>query len=404
LNLAFFIAQKISIKSSGKFSALVYRIAVAGIAMGVAIMLVSFLILDGFRNEIKQKVFDFSGHVHVSKFTLSGSFEENPINQLARWQELEDLPAVNQVIEVASKPALLRVDDEVEGIVIKGLPAHYKVENFQKYIKEGSFIQFDSTGYTTQVLISETLATRMRLELGMNVNAFFFQDPPRARRLEIVGIYSTGFEDFDKQIIIGDIGMIRRLNDWSDDEAGGMEIYLNSEDEIPSVIAHLEEWAGYEYYFESIKRKYLETFDWLQIITNNVNIFLCLILFVACFNMVSVLFIMIMERTNMIGILKAMGGEDQLIRRIFWVLGSRILFKGILIGNLIGCGLAFVQYRWKVIKLDPENYFMEFVPIQWSLLPIILINVVTILLVLLSLFLPLRRVTQVQPVQSIRFD
>ncbi|MFC2186408.1 ABC transporter permease [Fulvivirgaceae bacterium LMO-SS25] len=404
MNLAFFIAQKISIKSSGKFSALVYRIAVAGIAMGVAIMLVSFLILDGFRNEIKQKVFDFSGHVHVSKFTLSGSFEENPINQLARWQELEDLPAVNQVIEVASKPALLRVDDEVEGIVIKGVPAHYKVENFQKYIKEGSFIQFDSTGYTTQVLISETLATRMRLELGMNVNAFFFQDPPRARRLEIVGIYSTGFEDFDKQIIIGDIGMIRRLNDWSDDEAGGMEIYLNSEDDIPSVIAHLEEWAGYEYYFESIKRKYLETFDWLQIITNNVNIFLCLILFVACFNMVSVLFIMIMERTNMIGILKAMGGEDQLIRRIFWVLGSRILFKGILIGNLIGCGLAFVQYRWKVIKLDPENYFMEFVPIQWSLLPIILINVVTILLVLLSLFLPLRRVTQVQPVQSIRFD
>lgn len=404
MNLPYFLANRISVKGGGSFSALVYYVAIGGIAIGIAIMTISYLILEGFRVEIKSKVYDFTGHIHVRSFGLSNSMEEASIGNSDFWRELEEEDEIIAVYEVAHKPALLRTGEEVEGVVLKGLPHYYDTLLFSPYLKRGRFPNFKEETAGTEVLLSETLARRLQLDTGSRVNAFFFQDPPRARRLDVVGIYSTGFTDFDAGILLVDLNLIRRLNNWKPDEAGQLEIRLRSEADYDSGLDLVEDYAGFEYYVQDVRRKYLDTFDWLQIITNNVNVFLGLIMFVACFNMVAVLFILIMERTRMVGVLKALGAEDGLIRKVFLILGSKILWRGMLIGNVLGLGLAALQSGFRIIKLDPENYFMEYVPISWHIPALIWINAVTAILVLIALFLPLRRISAIEPVKSIRFD
>ena len=402
---AYFVAKRISVKQGGAFSRLVYRVAIAGIAVGIAIMTVAYLILAGFRTEIKQKIFDFSGHIHVQKFTPSQAMDEAAIPDMDRWQILLANPGILSIEAVAYKPAMLRLnDEEVEGVVIKGVGPLFDTLRFAKYLEQGRFPLRGESAYSTEILISNTQARRLQLELGSRVNAFFFQAPPRARPLQVVGIYNTGFEEFDRNTVIADLGMLQRLNNWNDQEAGLLEIHLRSEEDIPQVFAIVDDFAGFQYFTQDVRRKFLDTFDWLLIITNNVNTFLGLIIFVACFNMVAVLFILIMERTNMIGLLKALGSSDKQIRQIFWLMGVKIVSRGLLIGNLLGLGLAYLQYRFHWIKLDPENYFMSFVPIRWEWTPILLINLMTLALVLLALFIPLGRVARIAPSESIRFD
>jgi lipoprotein-releasing system permease protein len=322
-----------------------------------------------------------------------------------RWQILLANPGILSIEAVAYKPAMLRLnDEEVEGVVIKGVGPLFDTLRFAKYLEQGRFPLRGESAYSTEILISNTQARRLQLELGSRVNAFFFQAPPRARPLQVVGIYNTGFEEFDRNTVIADLGMLQRLNNWNDQEAGLLEIHLRSEEDIPQVFAIVDDFAGFQYFTQDVRRKFLDTFDWLLIITNNVNTFLGLIIFVACFNMVAVLFILIMERTNMIGLLKALGSSDKQIRQIFWLMGVKIVSRGLLIGNLLGLGLAYLQYRFHWIKLDPENYFMSFVPIRWEWTPILLINLMTLALVLLALFIPLGRVARIAPSESIRFD
>jgi lipoprotein-releasing system permease protein len=405
MSLALFISNKLQLNQNGSFSALVYRIAIGGIALGLTIMIVSFLILGGFRGAIKEKIYDFSGHIHISKYTIAGSIEEAPIEIKQSWLNLKnEYSFIKNIIPVAHKPGLLRKDNEVQGVVLKGLGTDFPEAKFNKYIIEGVFPAISDSAYTTEVMISSSLSRLLGLSLNDEVNIFFFQEPPRARRLKISGIYNTGFEDFDSQFVIGDINMIRRLNNWASNTAGSIEVHLQSEEFADSASLIFEDEIGSEYFTQRVSRKYIETFDWLQIITNNVNIFLGLILFVACFNMVSVLFILIMERTNMVGILKALGANDSLIRKVFLFLGAKILLQGLLIGNILGFAIAYLQYQFKIVKLDPESYFMEYVPIQWDFMPILAINLITLVLIFASLFIPLRRISAVQPVQSIRFD
>jgi lipoprotein-releasing system permease protein len=368
-------------------------------------MVAAYLILAGFRSEIKQKIFDFSGHVHVQAFSTNQAMEEASIADLRKWMELIENPRILSVEPVAYLPAILRLKDgEVEGLVIKGVNVAFDTTRFKKYLEEGRFPKLSGEGYTTEVVISTNQAQRLQLRPGDKVNAFFFQNPPRARPLQVVGVYNTGFEEFDRNTIIGDLGMLQRLNGWSPNEAGLLEIHLRSEEDLPEAFTIIDDFAGFEYYVQDVRRKYLDTFDWLLIITNNVNTFLGLIMFVACFNMAAVLFILIMERKNMIGLLKALGGTNHQIRRIFWLLGGKIVVRGLFLGNAIGLGLCWVQFQFSVIKLDPENYFMNKVPVQWDWGAVLFINLLTLLLVMLALFIPLQRVSRIAPVESIRFD
>ena len=232
----------------------------------------------------------------------------------------------------------------------------------------------------------------------------FIQEPPRMRKLQVVGIYETGMEDFDDKLIIGDLSLVRRLNGWEDNQAGGYEIFLSTPDAVEEVYAGLFDEIGYELYVVRTSEKYIQIFEWLSLINNNVNILIFMVLFVASFNMISIVLILILERTTMIGTIKALGGTDGMIRKIFVYSGIRLIVSGLAIGNIAGLGLAALQYYFNIIPLDPANYYMSYVPIEFDWLVIAGLNLLIFVLVSLVLFIPTLFISRIQPIKAIRFD
>tara|TARA_R110002012_G_scaffold252147_1_gene430629 strand:+ start:462742 stop:463959 length:1218 start_codon:yes stop_codon:yes gene_type:complete len=405
LNLPDFIAKRTINSKTGQFSSSIYKIAISSIAIGLAIMLVALLILGGFQKTIKDKVFSFAGQMQVTKYTLSNSFDESPISMETEFfQHHNEFDFIEHVQAVAYKAGLLKTEEAVEGVVLKGIGLDYDTTNFDSNLIQGRFPNVAVDNYSTEVIISKEIAQLLRIELGEKVIMYFVQNPPRYRQLEIVGIYETGLEDFDEKIIIGDIKMIQRLNDWGSDQVGSYEVYINDK---------LDEEAAESIVFDKIEadqfvnltsKKYPQYFEWLELLNQNVRLFLALILFVACFNMVAVIFILTMERTPMIGMLKSMGAKNKLIRNIFLMSGLRLTFKGLLYGNLVAIGFAALQYYFQIIPLDQENYYMSFVPILWDFKMILSLNLLVLVVVLISLFLPVWFIARMKPIKAIRFD
>lgn len=373
-------------------------------------MLISVMILGGFTSTIENKIFSFSGHLQVVKFTLNNAIEESPF---APKSELLTAPhkfeEIRHIQEYGHKATLLKSEHEIQGVLLKGVGPSFDTASFQQNIVEGKFLTFSDSTYSREILISKKIGRIMRVEVGDQVLLNFMDfdtKPPslRIRKLTVTGFYETGLEDFDDHIIIGDINLIRILNNWSDSLVGGYEIFVNNVDQIHKVERLLYDQLEYDLYPQKVSDKYVQFFDWMKLIAKNEVIFLIIITFVACFNMASVLLIMIMERTQMIGLLKAMGASNNLVRKIFVYQGMLLMGKGMLLGNLLGIGLAFIQDKFKIIPLDPQNYYMEYVPIQWDWTLVIILNLLTFLIISLVLFLPTRSITSISPIQSIRFD
>jgi lipoprotein-releasing system permease protein len=405
LNLPDFIAKRTINSKTGQFSGSIYKIAISSIAIGLAIMSVALLILGGFQKTIKDKVYSFAGHMQVTKYTLSNSFDESPIStETDFFKHHQDLDFIKHVQGVAYKAGLLKTEEAVEGVVIKGIGIDYDTVNFASNLVEGRFPDVNSEDYSTEIIISKEIAQLLRLDLGEKVIMYFVQNPPRYRQLEIVGIYETGLEDFDERMIIGDIRMIQRLNDWGKDQVGSFEVFINDnvdEEEAESIVFDKVE---VDQFVNLTSKKYPQYFEWLELLNQNVRLFLALILFVACFNMVAVIFILTMERTPMIGMLKSMGAQNKLIRNIFLMSGLRLTFKGLFWGNLIGLGASALQYFFHLIPLDQENYYMSFVPILWDFKMILGLNLLVLVVVLISLFLPVWFIARMKPIKAIRFD
>lgn len=363
------------------------------------------MILGGFQQEISKKVFSFTGHFQAQKFVAGNAFEESPISTKGDfYKNFSNSPLIKHVQVYAHKPGLLKGDEEVEGVLMKGVGTDFDTLGLKSAIVEGRFPQFSDTAVSNEVVISRKIADKLILSAGDRITMYFVQEPPRYRRLEIVGIYETFLENFDDKIIIGDIQMIRNLNGWSEDQVGGFEIFIHEPRNLDAIEEALYDALDYDLKLIKVTDKYLEIFDWLKLLNNNVYIFLGLILFVAAFNMVSILFILIMERTQMIGILKALGSRNKQIRRVFIWNGVRIIAKGLLIGNAIGFAFGFVQDRWKLIQLDPMSYYMAFVPIDWNWPVFLLLNLSVLLVTALVLFIPAMLISNIQPIKSIRFD
>lgn len=410
MNLPYFISKKINKAENKSFSATINKIAVASIALGLATMLVSFLILGGFKRVITNKIFTFNGHIQVTKYSLDNSLQEEPISENNPLiQSPEQFDFIDHVQVFGHTAGLLQTDNEVYGAFIKGVGPNFDSLRFKDNLLSGSFIHFaDSAGnspnsYSTQVLISNKIANALQLKVGDDVRMLFI-DPYRVRKLHVQGIYNTGIEEFDEQMIIGDIGLVRRINQWSDSLVGGIEIYLKDYDRMAEAENRLQNDLDYDLFVEKVGDKYVQMFEWLDLINNNVIIFLSLILFVACFNIVSILLILIMERTQMIGILKALGARNRQIRKIFRYNGILLIVRGMMIGNLIGIGFGLLQYFFKIIPLDPENYYMDYVPIHWDLLAIIGLNLLTFMIVVLVLNIPTMIILRINPIKAIRFD
>jgi lipoprotein-releasing system permease protein len=408
LNLSYFISKRISSGQKEGFSSTIHTIAIVSIAIGLAASIISFLIMKGFQETVKNKIFSFSGHLIITKFSMNNSPEEQAMNyQVELYKNPQKFPFIRHIQEYAHKTGLVKTDDEVVGVVIKGVGRSFDLNSFSENMVEGEFIQFPDSGYANQVVLSKTIANTLKASVGDDLIIHFFQNPPRFRKLKVVGIYETNLSEyFDSKVIFGDIRMIQRLNSWSDSLAGGLEVFVKDVNKVTQAHEALDEVvdSDYEKNVEAVSDKFIQVFEWLSLLSRQVNILLVIILMVVCVNMISIVLILVMERTQMIGLLKALGASHQLIRSIFVYNGINLILKGLLLGNVIGLGFCFIQHQFKIIRLNPKDYYMSFVPISWHWEIVGLLNAITLIIVTLVLLFPTTAIARINPIKAIRFD
>lgn len=405
MNVARYISQKIDGGAdSGSFTASVTKIAIISIALGLAVMIVSFAILQGFRNEIQSKIFSFGAHLQISRYDTNNTMDVAPIGGPQLMQRLHNFKQVKATQPFARMTAIIKTRDEVLGVVLKGISEEDGPSPMRQNLVAGKFIDYPDTAASTDIIISRKVADKLRLQVGDNTLFYFIQNPPRVRRFTVKGIYSTGLDEFDEVFVIGDIRQIRDLRAWPDSLVGGLEVELKNFGQLNRTADLFYEKLPYDLKIDKITDQYAQLFDWLQLLNRNVVIFLILIIFVATFNMVATIFIMILERTNMIGVLKAVGATDNQIRSMFFFRGLNLTVRGMIIGNLVGVGFCALQYYFHLIPLDPENYYMDRVPIHWNPLMLVVLNVATFSTSLLAVLIPTYLIARIKPVTAIKFD
>ena len=405
MNLELFIAKRISLQAERTFSKLIVRIAIVGIMLGLGVMILSLAIVKGFKSEIREKVRGFNGDVQFIKYDLNSSYENSPfILNDQNLKQAQKYKGVEHVVPFATKPGIIKANEEVEGVILKGVDENYDWSYFKNILVSGKTINFkDSAQAAKEIIISEVLAKRLNLKVGDDFLMYFVQESLRKRKFEIVGIYNTGVEEVDKTYVIGDLSLIRKLNNWSKYEVGGYEIRITDFSKVDHFSYQLANFLPPQIKSISVKENYPVIFDWLSLLDVNAQIILALMLIVAVINMISALLIMILERTNMIGILKALGYNNWGIRKIFLYNASYLVGLGMILGNIFGLGLGFFQQKTHYFKLDEASYYMKFVPIQFSVLDVCLINLGTLLICLLILLIPSMLVSKISPIKAISF-
>jgi lipoprotein-releasing system permease protein len=407
LNLSYFISRRITREQTRGFSAAIHRIAVASIGIGLAACIVSFLVMLGFQQTVKNKIYGFSGHLLITKFTMSNAMEEPAMNyHLKVYDDPKQFPYVTHVQEYAHKGGLIKTStDEVLGVFVKGVGPRFDTKAFGVNMVEGNFISFPDSAYAAEVVVSRTIADKLDAKVGDQLIIHFFQDPPRFRRLKITGIYETNLSEyFDGRFIISDIRMIQRLNDWSDSIAGGLEVFVSQESQAEVAQQEIGESMDFDLSIELVRDKFMQVFEWLNLVSRQVNILLGIILIVVCVNMISIVLILVMERTQMIGMLKAMGARNGFIRSIFVFNGVNLILKGLLLGNVLGLAVCFLQWKFQIVKLNPHDYYMSYVPIGWHWDVVIVLNMLTFVVVTMVLLVPTMVIARINPIKSIRFD
>lgn len=400
----YFIAQKIRKADKKAFSAIVHKIGIISVALGLSIVLLAFLIIAGFQQNVEQKLTSFKGQLQVTKYSLSRSYEESPIAS-DRVQDLQQVfPSyIKEVQAFAHKTVLLKTAEAVEGVVCKGLDPQVAHEKLSDYLTAGSLINFNKEGYSHELVLSSKTATRLKLQVGDEVIAYMVQQPPRYRRLQVVGIYTTYLEELDEKLAFCDLRLIQRLNNWPDSLVGGYEVFLRDAYQASEVAEQLLAWLDYDLNVKSTAEAYAAIFDWLALMRKDVHIFLTLILLVVSSNIASIVLIQLMERTAMTGLLKALGATDRQIRHIMLWNNMTLVMKGMFWGNLVGLGLGALQAYCRLIRLDPTYYYINYLPIIWDWHMILILNVLTFLIVTIVLFLSVAVIARIRPIRAIQF-
>lgn len=416
MNLPYFIARKIHFNAEGgkKATPPAVRIAMAGIALGLAVMLVSVSIIVGFKKEVREKVIGFGSHIQITNFDSNASFEYEPIAVSdSLLNRLRLFPEIRHVETFATKPGLIKTDADYQGVVLKGVGDDYDWSFFKKHLKEGEIPVVDREQRSTDVIISYYIANRLGVQLGDDILTYFVQDEVRARRFHVVGIYDSGYLEYDKLFIVGDIKQIRRLNAWDADLVSGIELLVKDYNRVDEVAEQLfydlsasapKDRLGNTYFIRSVKDLNPMIFNWLEALDINVVLILVLMMAVSGFTMISGLLIIILERINMIGILKALGQNNMEIRKVFLYVSFFLIGKGMIWGNVIGIGICLIQSYFKVFTLDPATYYLDAVPIDLSLLNVILVNLGALAVSMLMMLGPTWMISKVEPARSIRFD
>jgi lipoprotein-releasing system permease protein len=414
LNLELFIARKIHFSKEGnrQVTPPAVRIAIVGVALGLAVMILSVAIVIGFKKEVRNKVIGFGSHIQITNFDNNSSYETTPIAVSdSLLQALRAFPGIKHIEGYATKMGILKTDSDFQGVVLKGINTDYDWSFFRNNLKEGELLTIDPKKTSTDVIISRYLSDLLGLKLGDSILTYFVQEDVRARKFNIVGIYETGFMDYDKLFVLADIKQIRRLNGWEKDEVSGLELLVDDYDKLDQIAEDLyfnlvekQDRHGNTYFTRSIKEMNPMIFNWLDVLDVNVVVILILIFAVAGFTMISGLLIIILERTNMIGILKALGENNVSIRKIFLYISFFLIGKGMLWGNVVGIAICLIQSHFRIIKLDPSIYYLDAVPIDLSIVSLILLNIGTLCASMLMMLGPSYLITKIDPAKSIRFE
>jgi len=411
VNFEYFIAKRIISAKEHKnsVSAPIIKIAIVSIIIGFVTMIISIATGVGLQKKIHEKVSAFNGDIIISKF--EDNYSNDAQNTISRNQDFypnfKNVEGIKHVQAIASKGGIIRTATDFEGIVIKGVGADYDWNFFQDVLVEGELPDYTSE-LNQEILISEYIANRLNLKVGDKATTYFLRKdsskPPRSRGFVVSGIYNSGFEEFDDKFVIADIRHIQKLNKWTEDEVGSFEVFVDDFNEI--------DLKGNEVYnnidslldTQTVKDKYYSIFRWLELFDFNIALIIGIMILVAGINMITALLVLILERTQMIGILKALGSEDKSVRKIFLYNAMYLIGVGLFWGNIIGIGLLMLQKYFKLIQLDPAIYYVMEAPVYISFGYVFLLNIGTLILCLLMLLIPSFIISKISPVKAIRFE
>lgn len=409
-----FIARRLykSEQGSRSVSRPAVLIAQIGVALGLAVMLVTIAVSFGFKHEVREKAVGFSSHIHISNYESAQDFEALPVAaDTSLMQMLASMKEVEHVQRYAVKPGVLRTDDDFIGYILKGVGEDYDLSFYAQYLKEGIVPQFSDSVASGNILLSRAIADKLQLGVGDKVDSYFLQGTMRARRYTVAGIYETGFNEYDRLFVIADLKAVQALNRWESEQVTGVEVALSDfnkvEDmnwELGTLLDRTEDKYGNQYLVQSVTDINPGLFAWLDVLDMNVWLILALMIGVAGFTMISGLLILIIERTQFIGILKALGASNASVRKAFLYLVMLIIGKGMLWGNIVGLGLCAVQKFTGLIPLDPANYYLDRVPIEFNWLFILAVNVVMFVLSVLILIVPSHLISRIYPTKAMRFE
>ena len=402
----FLLADRILRDKGNRFSRPIVTLSVCGVSLGLVIMMIAIGITSGYKQEIRDKVIAMGSHIRITHYDENRSFEQVPFDCHQPFAEqLKANPDIVGIQNFATKVGIVKTADQVEGIVLKGMDATFNQALFRSNILEGDTLQLGDTVADNHIIISKHLSDKLMLKVGDKIQTYFVQDPPRVRSFVIAAIYQTGLPEYDNLFAIVDLRHIQKLNDWSDNQVSGMEVLIRDYDKIAEMGDFVHHHVPYELKAETIHQIYPEIFEWIALFATNVGVLLIITICVCIVTMMCIFFIIILEQTRTIGILKSMGMKTRQIVSTFMIVAGHILLRGMLIGDAIALLFGFLQQHFHIIKLNPDTYYVDFVPIHFNIWAVMGLNVAVFLICMLVLVLPAWVVgRKITPVSAVRFE
>lgn len=394
-------------RNSKKFTQPIIKISIAAIALGITVMIIALSIVSGFQREIRNKVIGFGGHIQITKYDSQNTYEATPIDKnQAFYPSLDTVEGIKHIQIFATKAGIIKTNEDIYGVIVKGIGSDFDWSFFNDKLKQGTPIVIDTANPNNDIIISQTIANKMNIKLHDKMFLYFIQTDGQLRPKDFIvkGIYQSGLEQFDNLYVITDIAHIQKRNNWSSNLIGGFEVIIDNYDDLTKLDEFVYDHIGYDLHSVTIIDKNPDIFNWLELQDINVMIIIILMVLVAVINIISALLILILERTNMIGILKALGMPNWNVRKVFLYNALNLIIKGLVIGNIVGIGLCLLQLQFGFLKLPEESYYVSEVPIQLNLYSIIILNFGTLIVCFLMLILPSYVITKISPVKAIRFD
>ena len=409
LNTELFIAKRLALGDKKSFSRFIVRIAIVAIALSVAVMIVSSCMVTGFSKEIKERIFGFWGEIHITNFESTDSYENNAIKENeVMVDKIRKAKEVKNIAPFILKACILKTKTEIEGIALKGVDKNYDWKTIQTFVQDGKLPAITNQEICKEILISKSTAKKLKLKVRYNVIAYFIRKDlaaPQGRKLKVCGIYHTGLEEYDKQFALMDIQILRELNQWQNNEVAGYEVRLHDMNKMDA----FKDSIYYKYIGQSVNAQTMKEinrniFEWLDLQKVNEYLILGFMVLVAVLNMITALIILILDRTQMIGILKSLGATNKSISKVFIYNATYIILNGLFWGNLIGITICVIQHFTGFIKLNEENYYLSVAPVYFNFFAILLINLSTLFICTLILLIPVQLISRISPMKAIRFD